>query len=68
MGLNYRDTNPGRLDALATKFCMVVPNIFSIITAVFFLTYKNVQHPAESTRRQSGSEVNPWVLSVELAL
>lgn len=33
----YIKTNPGRLVAQATKFRMVEPNIFSVITAGFFL-------------------------------
>jgi len=34
-------TNPWYLVAQVTKYYMTVPIIFSIITAVFFLIYKN---------------------------
>ena len=38
---NQKSTNPGRLDARASKFCSVAPNIFNSITAVLS---KNMKH------------------------
>jgi hypothetical protein len=54
---------PGLLLARATKFWTVVPNIFSKITAVLSLTYKNVlslnMHRVESTRWKWGEQITP---------
>jgi hypothetical protein len=58
--------NPRCLIAQVNKFCMVVPNIFSIITAVSLFTYQNV-YQLTCTKQQlpdiSGvhrSLHNPW--------
>jgi hypothetical protein len=40
--LNLTKSNPGVDGSQASKFCVIVHNVFSIIMAVFPLTYENV--------------------------
>ena len=49
---------PGRLLTRATKFCTVATNIFSIINAVLFCTYKYISSHAPSRKRQITSKVH----------
>jgi hypothetical protein len=66
----YTKTNPGRLVAQATKFHMVEPNIFSVITASVFpprihkSTCIRQKAPRNSKVLRSGASV--WNLHVTL--
>jgi len=61
-----RHTSPRCVDMQATKFCTMVPNIFSIITAVLFLAYGNVyqftctRQKAPDNREVHTSLQNGW--------
>lgn len=60
-----------RLVARATKFCAVVPNIFSVIIAVFSLrpVYEicTSSHAASGKHEITGSQVTPklWIFSMQ---
>jgi hypothetical protein len=72
--LRKQRTHPGSLVARTTEFCRVQPNIFSIITAVFFCLHTKLcisSHLLSRMRqivvRFTGVTPKSWILNTQLA-